>query len=220
MGCCSGRSGYPAAEQQFGSALAQRDLKRYRRAGPDASSQVLLRSVATSVHEDEALLDIGAGVGVLAFELLSRGLRHAMLVDASPAYMDAAQSEADRRGITSRVRCVAGDVVRLDGTIAPADVVTMHRVVCCYPDWAALLARATTLSRRVLALSYPRDTWYVRGGVRLENLRRRIFGNPFRSFLHSPIAMENYIAAAGFERISQRTTPIWCVVVYTRSKTA
>ncbi len=109
-----------------------------------------------------------------------------------------------------------GDLLRLDDTIDHADVVAMHRVICCYPDWDALLRRATQLSRRVLAVSYPRNLWYVRGVMALENLRRRAFGHTFRTFVHSAVAMETVILSAGFERITRRQTPIWCVDVYAR----
>src|SRR5262249_22106661 len=78
--CCSGCSTYAAADQQFGSAIARRDLERYRRKGPDASSRLLLEGVASRVQGDESLLDIGGGVGVLSFELLARGVRDATLV--------------------------------------------------------------------------------------------------------------------------------------------
>src|SRR5262245_19467614 len=126
MACCSGCTGYPAAERQFGSAVARHDLDRYRRNGPDATSRVLLRSVAGRLRSGDSLLGVGGGVWVLSFELLSSGVRHATLVDASPGYLDAARSEAERRGVTSQLRCVRGDVVHVDGSIDAADLVTMH----------------------------------------------------------------------------------------------
>jgi SAM-dependent methyltransferase len=220
MSCCSGCSSYSAAEQQFGSAIARRDLQRYRRKGPDASTRVMLEIVASDVHAGASLLDIGGGVGVMSFELLARGVREATLVDASPAYLDAGRSEAERPGVASQLRCVGGDVVGVVGSVAPADVVTMHRVVCCYPEWTSLLARATTLSRHLLALSYPRERWFVRAWMGVDNFRRRIAGHPFRTFLHSTADMEEHIAIAGFERVSRRRTPVWCIDVYARRQTA
>jgi len=219
MTCCSGCTSYAAAEQQFGPSIAQHDLDRYRRKGPDASSRLLLESVTSSLRGDESLLDIGGGVGILSFELLSRGLRRSTLVDASPAYLDAARSEAERRGVASQLRSVGGDVVHVDGGLDPADVVIMHRVVCCYPDWTALLARAATLSRRLLAFSYPRDRWFVRAWLGFENSRRRLFGHPFRSFLHPAAAMEHHVVSAGFVRLGRRQTTVWSVDVYERTPT-
>lgn len=216
MGCCSGDIGYPAAERQFGPAVAQRDLHRYHRKGPDASSRLLLAGVTDQLVRGESLLDIGAGVGVVSFELISRGVGRATLVDASPAYLDAAEREAERRKQGPVIECVGGDFVHLANGLDPADVVVMHRVICCYPDSAGLLENATRLCRRLLAVSYPRDEWYVRSWVRVENLRRRIFGNAFRSFVHSAVAIEAHIVTAGFQRVSRRRTPAWCVDVYAK----
>jgi Methyltransferase domain len=216
MRCCSGCVGYPAAERQFGAAIAERDLDRYRRKGPDASSRLLLDSVTDSVRQGDSLLDIGGGVGVLSFEFLARGVTNAVLVDAAPAYLSAAQSEAARRGVGERVQFLRGDFVELAGEVAPADVVAMHRVVCCYPDWAALLTNAAQRSRRLLALSYPRDRWFVRLWLSVENLRRRLSGHPFRSFVHPAAAMERSVETAGFQRVSRRRTAVWCVDVYAR----
>jgi hypothetical protein len=45
MGCCSGGARYAEAERQFGPAVADRDVERYRRKGPDATSRLLLDAV-------------------------------------------------------------------------------------------------------------------------------------------------------------------------------
>ena len=169
------------------------------------------------LRDADSLLDVGAGVGVLTFELLARGVGRATLVDAAPAYLSAAESEAARRKVQGRVQFVRGDVVELAGDVDPVDLVAMHRVVCCYPDWAALLTTATQLSRRLLAFSYPRDRWFVRLWLWIQNARRRISGHPFRSFVHPATAMERRVETAGFERISRRRTAVWCVDVYARS---
>jgi 16S rRNA G966 N2-methylase RsmD len=216
MACCTGCGRYPAAEQQFGAAAARRDLERYRRKGPDASSRLLLDGIAEVVRPGDSLLDVGGGVGVLGFELLARGVGRATLVDASSAYLDSAQLEASRREVTERMEVIHGDVVHLDGAISSADIVTMHRVICCYPDFGALLDKATQLTRRLLAFSYPRDAWYVRAFMGFENARRRLFGNAFRTFVHPPQTMEAYVATAGFHRIDRRQTPVWRVDVYRR----
>jgi hypothetical protein len=46
--------------------------------------------------------------------------------------------------------------------------VALDRVVCCYPSWERLLDAALGHAERCLALSYPRDAWYVRLGMTLE----------------------------------------------------
>jgi hypothetical protein len=58
--------------------------------------------------------------------------------------------------------------------------------------------------------------WYVRLGVRLENVQRRLAKNPFRTFVHPAGGMENVIRSAGFEPSTRRQTWMWSVDVYTR----
>jgi SAM-dependent methyltransferase len=212
--CCSPR--YAEAERQFGPAIASRDLNRYHRKGPDAASRMFLQAVSAQVSGGDSVLDIGAGVGVLDFELLADQVQSATLVDASPAYLDAARREAESRGLGDRVQCFVGDFTSLGPDIASADVVTMHRVVCCYPDQASLLSTAASHARRVLAFSYPRDRWYVRAWMAFENVRRRLFGNPFRTFLHRPRSMEAVVIEAGFRPVQRSRTLVWAVDVYQR----
>lgn len=215
MQCCRGVD-YPAAERQFGPRVAARDLRRYRRKGPDDTTRLLLAALVGQSRPLDSLLDVGGGVGVVSFELLSAGLKRATLVETSPAYVDAARREAERRGYGDRLRLVAGDFSSIAESIEPADVVTMHRVVCCYPAYASLLRRALSRCRACFAFSYPRDKWYVRLWLALENRGRRLFGNSFSAFVHPPDAMRAIIREAGFQPISHRGTAVWCIEVYAR----
>ncbi len=89
MAGCTGGARYAEAERQFGPTIAARDPKRYRRKGPDVTSRLFLNALRGHVNSGASLLGIGAGVGVLDFELLTNGVSSATLVDASPAYLDA-----------------------------------------------------------------------------------------------------------------------------------
>jgi magnesium-protoporphyrin O-methyltransferase len=216
MACCSACSRYAEAEHQFGAAVAAGDLERYRRKGPDANARLLLAALRDHVRAGLSLLDIGGGVGVIDFELLAHGVRSATLVDASSAYLEAAGREAEARRFGDRLLRVAGDFVLLAESIQPADVVTMHRVVCCYPDHVSLLDAATSHAGHVFAFSYPHNRWYIRSWLALENLRRRLTGNPFRTFVHAPAAMEARVVQGGFVRIHRSRTFFWSIDVYVR----
>ena len=217
MNCCSGGARYIDAERQFGAEVAGRDLARYRRKGPDAASRLLLSSVGDQLRRGDSLLDIGAGVGILDFELLSIGASAATLVDASPAYLEAASREAQQRHVADRMQFVAGDFTKLAGTIAQADVVTMHRVVCCYAEYASLLETAAKHARRLLAFSFPRNRWDIRGWLAIDNGRRRVLGNGFRVYVHPRAAMERLMLDAGFTRVARGLTFVWSVDVYQRT---
>jgi magnesium-protoporphyrin O-methyltransferase len=191
-------------------------MRRYHRKGPDPPTRALLDSIRAVIHDCRSLLDVGGGVGVVTFELLGEGLTEATLVDGSPSYVEAAAQEAERLGHSTRLRLVTGDFTAVADTIEPADVVTMHRVVCCSSQYDSLLHEAATRCRRVLAFSYLHDRWYMRAWVVVDNLRRRLFRNPFRTFIHLPSDMHAILEASGLRRVGRGRTPVWCVDVYSR----
>jgi len=162
------------------------------------------------------LLDIGAGIGVLTFELLHAGFGHATAVDASSAYMACGREEAARRRVAARVDWVEGDFVDLAPRLPLADVVTLDRVVCCYPAYEPLLTAALERASHAVGLSYPRDRWYVRGMMALENGLRRLRGGTFRTFVHSPAGMIALLRTRGFRLVGRRTTVAWSVDVYAK----
>jgi hypothetical protein len=84
-------------------------------------------------------------------------------------------------------------------------------------DHASLLQAAPKHARRVCALSYPRDRWCIRFWLGLENLRRRLFGHPFRAFVHAPGTMEARITQGGFVRVRRSRTFVWSIDVYART---
>ena len=69
---------------------------------------------------------------------------------------------------------------------------------------------------RLYGLSYPRYRWPVRAMVSIENVFRRVFRNPFRSFVHSPVMMDQLLTALGFTLQSKVRTFAWEIVVYAR----
>ena len=211
--CCS--SFFAANQGQFGDAVARRDLTRYRTRGPDETTRLLLDAVLKA-GLGKTVLDVGAGIGALGFELLAACVERVTAVEAAPAYVAAAREEAGRRHVSARLALVPGDFVSVAGDVMPADVVTMDRVVCCYPAYQPLLEAALRRSRRLFAFSYPRDRWYVRAAVRMQNLGRILIRNPFRGFVHSAQAMETLLQQHGFVRIERRKTLKWSADLYGR----
>jgi hypothetical protein len=113
---------------------------------------------------------------------------------------------------------VNGDLVHVGGAVNIADVVVMHRVICCYPDYASLLETAAHHSRRLLVFSYPRDNWLVRCWMAVENAVRRVRGNAFRTFVHPPAAFETIATRDGFRRVRRSRTVVWSIDVYVRAE--
>jgi SAM-dependent methyltransferase len=213
MNCCCSGVGV-AAERQFGEKRATQDLANYLTKGPGSTARLLLAGIAKVGPLRGQLLDIGSGVGALTFELVKLGVTEAIGVDLSSAYVAAATAEAARRGRTDSVRFVHGDFVEMASQFLRADVVTLDRVVCCYAAYEPLLEESARHAARCVALSYPRDLWYVRAWVGVQNLARQVLGNPFRTFVPSASAVDHLIRRAGFELVNRSCTRTWCADVY------
>jgi len=214
MVCCTG---YCAAETQFNSKVAQRDLRRYRRRGADATTRLMLAELRRWPLEGRHLLDVGGGIGVISGELADARVASAVTVEASPAYLEVARREVEPKYGSRPTQFVLGDFAVIAGTLPDADVVTLDRVVCCYPDAEALLGVAAARTRQVLAFTYPRDRWYVRTMFALGNFWLRLTGKKFRAFVHAPERMAAVLEASGLVRATQRETLVWMLDLYHRS---
>ena len=200
----------------FGPDRAEADLRRYRRKGPDPSTRLILEELRRLPLEGTTVLDVGGGIGVLGLELMAAGAQRVVEVEASNASLEVSQQQFSERGWGHRLQAVLGDFATLGKRIEVADLVTLDRVVCCYPDYETLLSRGCNHARKVLALSFPRNRWYVRASIALENLWRRLTGNSFRAFVHPPRRLAAVMERSGLRRVAQRGTPFWMVEVYDR----
>jgi len=204
----------------FGDRIARRNMRKYRRSGPYGTTKRLLAALEKVNVPKDTLLDVGGGIGMIAHEMLATGTSHAVIVDASPAFLAAAQDESERRLTEDRLRLQLGDAVELRDAVPSADVVTLDKVVCCYVDMESLLALTASRARRLMALVYPRDDWWVRAIVACGNFMLRLTGSAFRSYVHRNAAIEAALRRAGLAPRSLRRGPFWIVAVFERPATA
>jgi phospholipid N-methyltransferase len=198
----------------FDRETAEQDRDRYRANGPDRTTRMLLDGINAQRVVGATLLDIGGGIGVISQELLRAGAGHATLVEASRAYLDVARQEARRSNVLERMEFVEGDFVRRADTIDVADIVTLDRVVCCYPDAEALVSASIARVRSLYGLVLPRDGWHIRLALRLNNLRFWLRRSPYRSYGHSNIRIDELAGERGFRAIAEWRTWFWRVVLY------
>lgn len=215
MSCCSHCID---AESLFSQRVAQRELRQYRRSGPRRTTRLLLRGIGPAGSRAMTLLDIGSGIGVIAHELLASGLGHAIIVEASATYVKASQDEAARRGHRNRLAYHHGDFVELGSTLPAADIVTLDRVICCYPDMDKLVEASVSKAKHLYALVYPRERWLTRIGVALVNMALSLRGGAFRTYIHSSDALEAIIQGHGLRRCAYARTFLWQVAVYARQE--
>ena len=206
-----------AIEDQFDRARAEKDLRQYHRRGPQSTTRHLLRALRERPRPGTTALDIGGGVGAIPHDLLSAGVDRAVHVDRSQAYIDVARQEASRVGHEDRVQFVHGDFRAVAGSLDKADVVTLDRVVCCDPDFGTLLPLAAERARQALAMSFPRDRWFVRWFVSIANAWRRVRGSDFRVYVPSPHAMGALLQRLELRRVLTETTVVWSIEVWERA---
>lgn len=212
MPCCGQCAGI---EREFNIKVAARELAAYRRRGIRGTTKMLIDLLRRAQAEGTTLLDIGGGIGAIQHEL-APGLAQITSVDAAPAYLEAQKSEAARRGYAGRVSYRHGDFVTVAGEIPEHDVVTLDRVICCYPDMSALVERSAERARRFYGAVYPRGTWWNMVGLTLGNVVMRLRRSSFRGYVHSPAQIEHILAAHGLCLRAARETFIWRVAVYAR----
>ena len=215
MDACGCDDGFEIFDQKSANA----DVDRYQRHGPDTTTAMLLAMIRKHGVQDASVLDIGGGIGVIDHELLRAGAGHAILVDASAPALAAARAEARRRGVLERLDFVDGDFVSRASSIDPADVVTLDRVVCCYPDVESLVRLSSLRARALYGLVLPRDRWILRVGLGVMNVWFRIRGMRYRSFVHSNARVDAVVAEAGLRPRREERTFMWRVVLYDRAVT-
>lgn len=204
-------------DNAFSEKEAKSELRNYRRKGPPKQTRFILEAIRSLSLKNAVLLDVGGGIGVIHHELLEDVASTATHVDASSAYLREARVEAARRGHDKRVTFIHADFTDVESDLPKADVVTLDRVVCCYPDFRRLLGAAARHSQRALALTYPREAWYLRMAWPLMNFFQRIRKDPFRVFLHPISEMDALLRKEGFKRVTMRRLFVWEMVLYQKA---
>jgi magnesium-protoporphyrin O-methyltransferase len=214
--CCDPRrsDGY---ESVFDRKFARRTARRYRKRGLTPSAADLIGFAADQDIEGATVLEIGGGIGHLQVELLRRGAAHVTNLEISGNYEDEATALLQSTDLGDRVTRRIVDIAESPDDVEPADVVILHRVVCCYPDYERLLTAAATHARRALAFTHPPANVIARTAIGSENLMRRVRGNPFRAFVHPPDDMLRVLRAAGLTPRLQQRRRGWEVVGLVRA---
>lgn len=194
MGECCDPRGYQAT---FGDKFARRIARRYRRRGLNRTQQRLVGFLVAHGLEDASVLEIGGGLGEIQLELLRRGATHVTNLEISEGYEPRAAELLRASGMSDRVDRRLLDIATSPEDVEPADVVVLHRVVCCYPDYESLLASAGSHARKLLVFSHPPCNIRSRAVIGWDNVVRRLQRNDFRAFVHPREAMLEVLRAQG-----------------------
>lgn len=210
--CC-----YPDEYRRlFSRKSAERDAKAYRKKGLSKPARSIVDGLTSRGITGASVLEVGGGAGAIQVELLTAGAGRVVNVDLSPEWEQSAAALLAERGLTGRVERRIGDFVAVADEVEDSDLVVLHRVICCYPDWQTLLGLAVSKARKAVALTFPRDYWGPRAVISVENFLRRVRGQEFRAFVHPARRMLELAGNAGFTVTSDASTLTWRTVVLHR----
>jgi SAM-dependent methyltransferase len=205
-------------ENTFNAKRAKSDALHYIRKGLDGRGRKLIAYLVAQADKPWSVLDVGCGAGGVHHELLRRGVAGQVVgVDVSSAYLEAAAANAARLGLSEHVTYHQADFALTAEPFAPADVVIMDRVICCYPHLQQLLGAAAGRTRRYLALSFPLESWWVRLPFFLMDAALKLVRSGYHPYLHPHQEVSAIARAAGLRPAYQARSGIWQIMVFGRT---
>lgn len=121
--CCAAAYGSEAARFLLGDSFH-----------PGGTALTLELASMLGVTREHSVLDVASGTGTSAFAIAERFGCHVTGIDLSEANVAQATADAERRGLASRVRFLAGDAEGLPVSAAAFDVILCECAFCTFPD--------------------------------------------------------------------------------------
>jgi hypothetical protein len=200
----------------FGPGYARHLAARYRRRGLDRTAQRIVDYLSDRGLDRASVLEIGGGIGDVQVELLRRGAERTTNLELVDAYDAEAAALADSAGVRERITRRRLDLAASPDLVEPHDIVVLHRVVCCYPDYERLLTAAADRAERVLVFSHPPRNALTRMLAAGQHLGSRLMGRSFRAFTHPPAAMVTVAEGRGLHTTYRYRGRVWRVVALER----
>jgi hypothetical protein len=216
MACCD-PGGY---RKVFGPRFARHVASRYRRRGLDRTAARMVSYLAERGVVGASVLEIGGGVGDIQIELLRRGAGRATNLELVDTYDAEATALAATAGVGDRMTRRRLDIAATPDDVEVHDIVVLHRVVCCYPDYQRLLSAAADHAAKLLVFSHPPRNWLSRLSVGAQNRAIRLFGGSFQSYTHPPQALVAAAEGRGFRADFREKGLVWRVVGFSRDAAA
>lgn len=214
---CCGPPDFGDYEGMFDTAWATREADAFIHHGLEARAERLIAFLVENCTGPLRVLDVGSGAGGVHHELLRRGLAASVVaVEASSAYISAARTIGERLGQDSQVQYIHSDFTAAAAEISTADAVILDRVICCYPHLNQLLQASASKAERFLALSYPREKWWVRIAFGLFNVYLKVKRKNFRTFVHPHNEVHSIAVRDGLKPVHADTEGFWQITVYER----
>jgi Methyltransferase domain len=154
-------------------------------------------------------------------ETLRQGTTSIVGFDLSSEAIQEANGYAKESGFGDRARFEVGDGAAAQ--LPPSDIVVMDKVLCCYPDYDALLKNASDASKQMLGFIVPRDEgWmkpFMRCGAVAINLVERLRKTGFKFYLHPLSSIHKQLVEKGFQQAEKTKSRVWLIFLYKKTET-
>ncbi len=194
---------------------AQRMLDDFRKKGIENTAEEILSFLKARGLAGMTSLELGCGVGALTLRLLKEGVTSAVGIDLSPKMVAAARSLAAEDGLSGSVSFEVGDGAKTQ--LRLSDLVILDTVLCCYPDFDALVHNSSAAARRYYAISFPDDSRLATRLLRLFlPLQFIVFRRgTFRFFIHPKKEIVTRLEKNGFTQLYDSPVGrIWSALVF------
>jgi len=213
MSCCA----HAGSANRFFSFFARRYHKRYLKKGLEKTQLQLVAGLSQAGYKQSTLLEIGSGVGYLHQQMIKDGATTAVGIDLSDMMLVEAEKLALSQGLDQQTAYLQGDFLDLIPDIEKADVTILDKVVCCYPDAYSLVHESVRKTNHTYGLTYPRKNLMTKTAEAIMAVIMKIFRSDFRSYVHDPLLIEQWITKLGFRKLYQNQTLVWLTQVYVKN---
>ncbi|MGB5237451.1 MAG: class I SAM-dependent methyltransferase [Flavobacteriaceae bacterium] len=204
------------ADVFFDEKTAEKQYSQYLKKGPGRVTARMIDQLSTIQVHNRSLLDIGGGIGALQWWFLREGGKETKAVDASSDYLNKAKAHASKNGWADRTSFIFGDFAEIYMELEQSDIVTLDKVVCCYPDYQQILNAVCHQSMELISISYPMDGILSRIVASVGVISARWKTKSFRPYIHPVNKMREVFEEKGFSRVAHSLTFPWHVETYRR----
>ncbi len=214
--CCAPNCAALEGTNKFFNTQARRSEKYFKKKGLRKEQKYLAAGIRQSGMREAEILEIGCGVGGLHLSLLKDSAAKATGFDISEKMIATARKLSAEMGLQDRAQYWRGDFVAMHNEAPVADVTILDKVICCYENAPELIARSTAKTRRIYAVSYPRQNPFVKLVFRSTKFFFKLFRQAFQPYYHEPERIQKWIAEAGFEKVYENETFVWLIQIFER----
>ena len=201
------------ADQFFDKKTAKKQYKSYLKKGPSRVTKKLIGQLEKT-NTGESLIDVGGGIGAIQWWFLNHGGEQTFGVDASSGYLNLAQEHASKNNLKENTHFMMGDFTDKAEELPKANHVTLDKVICCYPNFEAILNLACKKATNTVSLSFPMDGFISSIFRSLGVLYMKLTGCSFKPYINRVASVRALFVENGFKLKDKELSFPWHIETY------